>query len=67
MRQLEKGATMSDQYKDRFSEASKEAQDKSGYVCVSCKTKYNKDEAKKKDLSCCGRSMKELVEEGFGP
>ena len=58
---------MSDEYKDRFSEASKELPEKSGYVCESCKTKYNKDEAKEKEHSCCGRSMKELVEEGFGP
>lgn len=58
---------MSDKYKDRFSEASKESTEKSGYVCESCNTQYSKDEAKKKDLSCCGRSLRELHAEGFGP
>jgi transcription initiation factor IIE alpha subunit len=58
---------MSEEYKDRFSDADKEQQEKSAFICESCKTKYSKNEAKQKGQSCCGRSMKELVEEGFGP
>lgn len=62
-----KGVEMSKEYKDQFSEADKEQQDKSAFICESCKTKYSKKDADEKGMSCCGRSMKELVEEGFGP
>lgn len=54
------------EYKDRFSDAAKEQQDKSAFVCESCKTEYNRDEAKKKGNTCCGRTMKELLQESFG-
>lgn len=62
-----KGVIMSKEYTDRFTEASKELPEKSAFVCESCKKKYPKEEADKKGNTCCGRSMKELVEEGFGP
>ena len=55
------------EYKDRFSDASEEQSKKSAFVCESCKTEYSKEDAKKKGQTCCGRSMKELVQEGFGP
>lgn len=58
---------MSEEYKDRFSEAEKELSEKSAFVCVSCKTKYSKTEADKQDNSCCGRTLTELLQEGFGP
>ncbi len=58
---------MSGDYKDRFTEADKEQQDKSAFVCESCKTRYSSDEAKSKDMACCGRTMSELHQEGFGP
>ncbi len=58
---------MSDKYKDKFSDASKELQDKSGFVCESCNKTYTKEDADKQDMSCCGRTLKELVQEGFGP
>lgn len=58
---------MSTNYKDKFSEASEELQDKSGFVCETCKTTYHKKDAVKKDMSCCGRTLKELVQESFGP
>lgn len=58
---------MSDQYKDKFSDASKELKDKSGFVCESCKKTYSKEDAEKQGNSCCGRTMKELEQEGFGP
>lgn len=58
---------MSTQYKDKFSEASKKQQDKSAFVCETCNKTYSKDEAVKKDMSCCGRTLKELLQESFGP
>ncbi|MDT8443434.1 MAG: hypothetical protein RQ722_04020 [Desulfuromonadales bacterium] len=58
---------MSKEYTDRFTEAEKELQEKSGFICESCNKKYHKDEAKKQGNTCCGRTMKELVQEGFGP
>lgn len=58
---------MTKQYQDRFSEAEKELQDKSAYICESCNKKYPKKEAKEKGYNCCGRTMKELLQEGFGP
>lgn len=58
---------MSTDYKDKFSEASSELQEKSGFVCETCKTPYRKKDAVKKDMSCCGRTLKELAQESFGP
>lgn len=58
---------MTDQYHDKFTESSKELQEKSGFVCETCKTKYHKEEAVKRDMTCCNRTMKELVQESFGP
>ena len=58
---------MSEEYKDKFTEASKDLQDKSGYVCKTCDTKYSKKEAQEKANTCCGRSLTELLQEGFGP
>jgi predicted metal-binding protein len=54
---------MSDQYHDRFSKASKELSEKSAFICESCNKKYQKKEAEKKDMACCGRSLKELHQE----
>jgi len=58
---------MSDKYKDKFSDAEKELSEKSAFECASCKTKYTKPAAEKKANTCCGRTMTELLQEGFGP
>ena len=58
---------MTTKYSDRFTEASEELQDKSGFVCETCKKTYLRDEAVRRDLTCCNRTMKELVQESFGP
>jgi len=58
---------MSKQYKDQFTKASDELPKKNAFVCQSCKNTYNKEEAEKKDMSCCGRTLTELMQEGFGP
>lgn len=56
-----------DKYSDRFSDASKELPEKSAYVCESCDTKYSKEDAQKKENTCCGRSLREIHQESFGP
>ena len=58
---------MSKKYVDRFSEAEKELKEKSAFECVSCKTKYSKKEVDQKGNTCCGRTITELHQEGFGP
>jgi len=58
---------MAAKYSDRFSDATKELQEKSGFVCETCDKTYSKDEAVKKDMACCNRTLKELLQEGFGP
>ena len=63
----EQEIVMTKEYHDKFSQASKELQEKSGFVCENCKTKYSREGAKKQGNTCCGRTMKELIEEGFGP
>jgi len=62
-----KGTVMTTTYKDRFSEAEKELSEKSAFICTSCKTRYSKEEAKKRDSSCCGRTLSELMRESVGP
>jgi len=58
---------MSDKYHDRFSEAEKELSEKSAFKCESCNTEYTKSAAEQKKNTCCGRTMTELLQEGFGP
>lgn len=58
---------MTEKYHDRFSQAEEEQQEKSAFVCVSCNEKYPKKEAEKKEMSCCGRTLRELTQESFGP
>ncbi len=58
---------MAAKYTDRFSDAETELSEKSAFVCESCNKKYKKDEAKKQGMSCCGRTMKQLAQESFGP
>lgn len=58
---------MSEQYKDRFSNAEEEQQEKSAFVCESCNKKYTDKEAKDKMMNCCGRTLTGLLQEGFGP
>ena len=58
---------MSKQYKDEFTQAEKELSEKSAYVCKNCNKTYKKEDAVKKDLTCCGRTLTELLQEGFGP
>ena len=58
---------MSKEYHDRFTEASEDLEKRSGFICESCKKTYVKEEAVKKDMTCCNRTMKELVQESFGP
>jgi transcription initiation factor IIE alpha subunit len=62
-----KGGNMSEQYKDKFSKASAELSEKSAFICKSCDTKYSKKEAHEKANTCCGRTLTELQQEGFGP
>ena len=54
-------------YSDKFSEATEELEKKSGFVCETCNKTYDKEEAVKKDMACCNRTLKELVQESFGP
>lgn len=54
-------------YKDRFSDAEKEQQDKSAFVCESCNTRYSKKEAEEKGKACCDQPLKEINKQGFGP
>jgi transcription initiation factor IIE alpha subunit len=58
---------MSAEYKDRFTEAEKEQQDKSAFVCETCDTKYSKKEAEEKEKACCDQPLKEIKKQGFGP
>jgi transcription initiation factor IIE alpha subunit len=58
---------MPDNYTDKFSEATNELQEKSGFICESCKKTYSRDNAVKQDMTCCNRTMKELVQQSFGP
>ena len=58
---------MSTKYSDRFSDATKELREKSGFVCETCNKTYSKDEAVKKEMACCNRTLKEFVQESFGP
>ena len=58
---------MSEQYSDRFSEATEELDGKSAYICKSCNRQYSSKEAKEKNLNCCDRTMTELLKESFGP
>ena len=58
---------MSKEYHDRFTEASEDLEKRSGFICESCKKTYVKEKAVKKDMTCCNRTMKELVQESFGP
>lgn len=58
---------MSAEYTDRFSDSTRELQEKSGFVCESCKSTYTRSQAIKQDLECCHRTLKELLEESFGP
>ena len=58
---------MTTTYKDRFTEAEIELTEKSAFICSSCKTKYGQKEAKKHDMSCCGRTLTELLRESVGP
>jgi len=58
---------MTGQYTDRFSDAEKELTEKSAFICEGCNTKYQRKEAEKRDMACCGRTLSELVKESFGP
>jgi hypothetical protein len=58
---------MADNYKDRFTQAEKELSEKSAFKCESCNAEYTRVDAEKKGNSCCGRTMIELLQEGFGP
>ncbi len=58
---------MSQKYKDRFTEATNELQEKSAYICKTCNKKYQKEEVVKKDMICCGRTLTELLQESVGP
>ncbi|SEA27383.1 hypothetical protein SAMN05660420_01682 [Desulfuromusa kysingii] len=58
---------MSKEYRDRFSQAEQELEDKNAFICVSCNKKYHKDEAQRRQMTCCDRPLKELAKESFGP
>ena len=55
------------EYKDKFTEAEKEQQEKSAFKCETCNKEYPKAEAEKHKMTCCERSVTERVREGFGP
>lgn len=52
---------------DRFSKATKEQEERSVFICTSCKNRYNRKDADEKELECCGRTLTELTQEAFGP
>lgn len=58
---------MTKEYKDRFSEGTKELEEKSAFICETCNTKYRKKQAEEKNMTCCDRTLKELLQESFGP
>ena len=58
---------MAEQYSDRFTDASREVSEKSGFVCENCNKTYPREEAVKQRMTCCNRTLKELVKESFGP
>ncbi len=53
---------MSKQYTDRFSEAEKELSEKSAFICESCNTKYDKEEALRQYKDRFTEAEKELSE-----
>jgi uncharacterized protein YbaR (Trm112 family) len=64
--QIVKEETMSEQYKDRFSKATEELEEKAAYICKSCNRLYRIEDAENNNLSCCGRTMTEQLRKGFG-
>ena len=58
---------MGEKYHDRFSKATEELPEKNAFICHSCDTKYSQNEAKSKTMSCCGRTLTELLRESVGP
>ena len=58
---------MTKQYHDRFSNAEKELSDRSAFICESCDRTYDREEVEQAEMSCCGRTLKELLQESFGP
>ncbi|AMV72326.1 hypothetical protein DBW_1974 [Desulfuromonas sp. DDH964] len=58
---------MTKQYHDRFSKAVEELPEKNAFICHTCDTKYSDKEAKSKMMSCCGRTLTELLRESVGP
>lgn len=58
---------MTKEYKDRFSEGTSELKEKSAFVCESCNRKYQRKEAEARKMTCCDRTLKELLQESFGP
>ena len=58
---------MTKKYSDRFSEATEELEEKSGFVCETCNKTYSRDKAVKNKMACCNRTLKELVQESVGP
>ena len=54
---------MKNEYHDRFSDATKEISEHSGFICDACKKKYHKDEAEKKDMVCCDKPLVEVFKE----
>lgn len=58
---------MSDHYKDQLSKATEELEENAAYICKRCNRLYKIEDAENNNLSCCGRTMTELLREGFGP
>jgi len=54
---------MTSEYHDRFSDATKELSERSGFICVSCNKKFHKDEAEKKNMVCCDKPLVEIFKE----
>ena len=58
---------MTKQYTDKFSEAEREQQDKSAFICESCNKRYPKNEAEKREMSCCGEPLTPPLKKSFDP
>lgn len=54
-------------YDDRFTKATKEQTEKSAFVCKTCNQTYDKQQAENQKMTCCGRTLTELLQESFGP
>jgi hypothetical protein len=55
----------STEYKDRFTQAEWEQQDKSAFICETCNTRFDKKAARNRNMVCCGQTLKEAIQSSF--